>query len=290
MTSPSPTRWAFDLTHVLNAAMGENRFPVRVKELALDYSRQRFPDDPVAVVRGDALPGFDGALFKAPAGKKGWGIFYNSAISSKGRINFTLGHEFGHYLLHRAAYPDGIRCGDQDVVRWDSEYGQIEQQANEFSATLLMPLDDFRRLIAPLVKPDLDMLSECAERYGVSLIAAVRRWLDYTERRAVLVVSREGFILWARSSGAALRTGAFFRTATNTIPLPERSLAHRQDGAIDGRQGVESCPEPVKEMTVFADQYDFAITLLLLGDQMMPRWQQGAAEELDTFARFMGKR
>ena len=295
MTSPSPTRWAFDLTHVLNAAMGENRFPVRVKELALDYSRQRFPDDPVAVVRGDALPGFDGALFKAPAGRKGWDIFYNSAISSKGRINFTLGHEFGHYLLHRAAYPDGICCGDEDVVRWDSEYGQIEQQANEFSATLLMPLDDFRRLIAPLVKPDLDMLSECAERYGVSLIAAVRRWLDYTERRAVLVVSREGFILWARSSSAALRTGAFFRTATNTIPLPERSLAYRQDGAIDGRQGVELpaavwFAEPVKEITVFADQYDFAITLLLLGDQMMPRWQQGAAEELDTFDRFMGKR
>ena len=111
----------------------------------------------------------------------------------------------------------------------------------------------------------------------------------------MLVVSREGFILWARSSGAALRTGAFFRTATNTIPLPERSLAYRQDGAIDGRQGVELpaavwFAEPVKEMTVFADQYDFAITLLLLGDQMMPRWQQGAAEELDTFDRFMGKR
>src|SRR5262249_52888952 len=163
-------------------------------------------------------------------------------------------------------YPDGIRCGDQDVVRWDSEYGQIEHQANEFSAILLMPLDDFRRLIAPQAKPDLDMLSECAERYGVSLIAAVRRWLDYTDRRAVLVLLREGFVLWARSSGAALRSGAFFRTAANTIPLPERSLAYRQDGAVDGRKGVELpagvwFAEPAKEMTVFADQYDFAITL-----------------------------
>src|SRR6266571_3775794 len=55
----------------------------------------------------------------APPRAKGWGIFYNSAISSEGRINFTLGHEFGHYLIHRLAYPDGIRCGEQDVVRWD---------------------------------------------------------------------------------------------------------------------------------------------------------------------------
>jgi len=173
--SPSPTRWAFDLTHVLNAAIGENRFPVRVKEFALDYSRQRFPDDPVSVVRGDALPGFDGALFKAPAGKKGWGIFYNSAMSSAGRINFTLGHEFGHYLLHRLAYPAGIRCGAQDVVRWESEYGQIEHQANVFSATFLMPLDDFRRQIEAQAEPDLDVLSGCADRYRVSLIAAVLR-------------------------------------------------------------------------------------------------------------------
>lgn len=45
------------------------------------------------------------------------------------------------------AYPNGFRCGDQDVVRWDSQYGQIEHQANVFAANLLMPLDDYRRQI-----------------------------------------------------------------------------------------------------------------------------------------------
>src|SRR5258708_1420312 len=225
MTAPiSPTRWAHDLTHVLNVALGENRFPVNVKELALGYSAQRYPADPISVVRGDALPGFDGALIKAPPGKKGWGIFYNTRIGSPGRINFTLAHEFGHYLLHRLAYPQGIRCGDQAVGRWVSEYGQIEHQANVFSATLLMPLNDFRRQVEPRSKVDLDMLSACADRYRVSLIAAVLRWLEYTERRAVLVVSRDGFILWARSSTAAVKTGAFFRTSMGPIAIPDRSL------------------------------------------------------------------
>src|SRR5262249_20940841 len=160
---------------------------------------------PITLAQGANLPGFDGALFPAPAGKTGWGIVYNNALASPGRINFTLAHEFGHYLLHRLAYPNGIHCGEQDVVRWDSDYGQIEYQANRFAANLLMPLDDFRRQIDARAKVDIDVLSYCAERYRVSLIAAILRWLTYTERRAVLVVSREEFVLWSRSSDAAFR-------------------------------------------------------------------------------------
>jgi hypothetical protein len=211
----SPTRWANDLSLLLNTVLGAERFPVNVPDVAREYSLQRYPDDAIAIVKGDRLPGFDGALFRAPAGKKGWGIFFNSGISSRGRVNFTLAHEFGHYLMHRLAHPNGIKCGDQDVVRWDSEYGQVEHQANVFAASLLMPLDDFRRQIDPRAKVDLDMIAHCADRYRVSLIAAVLRWLEYTEKRAVLVVSRDGFIMWARSSQAALKTGAFYRTSAS---------------------------------------------------------------------------
>ena len=138
-----------------------------------------------------------------------------------------------------------------------------------FSAGLLMPFDDFRRQIPERDKVDLDMISHCADRYRVSLIAAVLRWLQYTARRAVLVVSRDGFILWSRASNAALRTGAFFRTSGPPIAIPADSLAGRQDTIIDGRAGIELganvwFPEPVREMTIFAEQYDFAVTLLLL--------------------------
>jgi hypothetical protein len=267
--APSPERWAIDISLVLNAVLGKDRFPVDVVLVAKEYSSQRYPDDPVSLVVGRSLPGFDGALYRAPAGKKGWGIFYNIAITSEGRVNFTLGHEFGHYLIHRLAYPDGIRCSEQDVVRWDSEYGQIEHQANVFSAGLLMPLDDFRRQIPERDKVDLDMISHCADRYRVSLIAAVLRWLQYTARCAVLVVSRDGYILWSRASRSALKTGAFFRTSGPPIAIPPDSLASRQDMVVDGRAGVELpagvwFSEPVREMTIFAEQYDFAVTLLLL--------------------------
>ncbi|MDT3683701.1 MAG: ImmA/IrrE family metallo-endopeptidase [Pseudorhodoplanes sp.] len=292
MTEPVyPMRWANDLTLLLNAVLGADRFPVKVPDIAAEFSRQRFPDDPITLIKGDVLPNFDGALVRAPAGKKGWGILYNSAIGSPGRVNFTLGHEFGHYLMHRQAYPNGIRCGDQDVVRWDSEYGQLEHQANVFSATLLMPLDDFRRQVPERHKANLGELSACAERYRVSLIAAILRWLEYTECRAVLVVSREGYILWSKPSKSALRTGAFFRTSASPVQIPSRSLAARQDRLVDGRRGVDMpagiwFSEEVREMTVFADQYDFAVTLLMLPSDYLPRLQDEQNIE-DTYDRFV---
>lgn len=285
----SPERWAFDITRMLNQVLGPQHFPIDVIGLAREYTTQRFPGDAVTLAAGANLPGFDGALYRAPAGKSGWGIVYNNALISAGRINFTLAHEFGHYLLHRLDYPQGIQCSAQDVVRWDSAYAQIERQANRFAANLLMPLDDFRRQIGPRANVDLDMISQCANRYRVSLIAAILRWLSYTDRRAVLVVSRDDFILWSRASETALRTGAFFRTSGAPVEIPPASLAAIQDQLVDGRAGLAHGPgiwfsEPVREMTIFSEQYDFTISLLLLEDR--DRYIPIEEADEDTFDRF----
>jgi hypothetical protein len=287
----TPERWAFEITHLLNAVFGADRFPIDIPMVAREYSKQRFPDDPIVSVKGDNLPKFDGALFRLPTGRKGWGIIYNDSIMSKGRINFTLAHEFGHYLLHRLAYPNGFQCGQQQIVRWDSEYGQLEHQANVFAANFLMPRDDFRRQIPANTQVDFEMLRTCAERYRVSLIAAVLRWLDYTEKRAVLVVSREGFILWARSSDPAWRTGAFFKTSQGPIEIPALSLPLNPQllvdgrGQIDHRQGVW-LREPVREMTIVAEQYDFSLSLLLLDDICSTYFTESEPEE-DVWNRFV---
>lgn len=292
MTKPfSPERWAFEITHVLNAVFGTDRFPIDIPMIAREYSKQRFPEDPIVSVQGDNLPTFDGALFKARGGRKGWGIIYNDAITSKGRINFTLAHEFGHYLLHRHAYPDGFQCGQQQIVRWDSEYGQVEHQANVFAANFLMPLDDFRRQIPDDVKVDIDMLRACAERYNVSLIAAVLRWLSYTRKRAILVVSRDGYILWARSSDPAWRTGAYFKTSAGPIEIPAAALPSRLELLIDGRGSIDHprgvwLHEPAREMTVFAEYYDFSLSLLLLEDGG-PFFMTDAEPEADTYDKFV---
>jgi hypothetical protein len=289
-----PERWAVEITKILNLVLGSDHFPINVIRTAREYTAQRFPGDAITMAEGANLPGFDGALYRAPAGRTGWGIVYNNAIASAGRINFTLAHEFGHYLLHRADYPNGIRCGEQDVVRWDSAYGQIEHQANRFAACLLMPFDDFRRRVDARAKIDLDIISHCADRYRVSLIAAILRWLSYTTRRAVLVVSRDGFILWSRASDVALKTGAFFRTSEAPIDIPSASLAATQDQLVDSRAGLLHGPgvwfdEEVREMTIFSEQYDFTITVLLLEDRDR-YFQLDPDPEQDTYDRFTSQR
>lgn len=265
----SPQKWAFELTHVLNAySTKELRFPVDVKRFAKDFSHHKYPQDPIAMIKGDKLPTFDGGLFKAPPGKKGWGIIYNDSIQSLGRINYTLAHEFGHYLLHRFEFPDGIQCGEDDFVRWDSAYGQIEHQANVFASNLLMPLDDYRKQIVPSSKIDLEMIGTCAERYGVSFMAASLRWIDYTERNALIVVSRDGFILWARSSKNAFRDGKYFKTSTGPpIPIPCGSLANDAHNKSNQAKRVAIDPDVwfddgCEEMVIFSELYNFTISVL----------------------------
>lgn len=291
----SPQRQANEISMMLNAVFGQDRFPVRIRELAIEYSRKKFPDDPLTDVIGGDLPGFEGALAPAQDGKKGWGILYNSAITSPGRINFTLAHEFGHYLLHRLAHPEGIYCTDEDMRSWDSKNRMIEGEANEFAANLLMPFDDFRRQIAARDKPDLDMLGECAERYEVSLQAAILRWLQYTTRRSVLVVARDDFILWARSSEPAFKSGVFFRTA-NVAPveIPERSLAARR-ASIDGSKGkIEHDAgvwfrDPCEEQVLFSDRYDFSMSLLHLGPASSRFEALDEDGQEDTYDRMMSR-
>jgi len=116
----------------------------------------------------------------------------------KRRLRFTIAHEFGHYLLHRKKYPDGIQSSEADVDGRTKI--QVEREANEFASWLLMPLDDFRKQASPKDKPDFDVLGNCADRYEVSLVATILRWLQYTERRALLVTSVDGFVKWLWSS------------------------------------------------------------------------------------------
>jgi hypothetical protein len=270
----TPKAWATRLTLVLNAYLGGglDRFPVEVGPLAKEYTRQAFPKDPISVVEGAALGRFEGCLRRIGGGTPGWGILHNTGVSP-GRARFTLAHELGHYLVHRhLAGQDGFACSADEIARGQVAGRDIEREADEFAAALLMPLDDFRRQVGPRDAADLHLLSAFSARYGTSLVATVLRWLSYTERRAVLVVARDGFIDWSRSSEAALRTGAYLRTrAGPPIEVPEGSLMAAPDSLLDMRSGVARgvsvwFGEESVEATLVADAYDFVASLILLGD------------------------
>lgn len=92
-----------------------------------------------------------------------------------------------------------------------------------------MPFHDFRVQLPAKAQPDFEKLGALAKRYGVSLTAAILRWLEYTETRAMLVVSNEGFAHWAKPSKAALRSGRYIRTKNEVFELPTLATAVTRD-------------------------------------------------------------
>jgi len=282
------------ISTMLNHVLGPDRFPVKVEELALEYSMQCFPDSPVAKIVGEDLPGFDG-LLRSNKDQSKWLIVYNSSVPSPGRKRFTLAHEFGHYLLHRQLQPQ-FACSQQDMEDWDADEREIEVEADVFASFLLMPLDDFRKQVAGQTI-SFDLLSHCADRYGVSLTAAALKWIEIADKRAVVVVARDDHLLWARSNQAAFKSGAFFATRKKTIAVPRASVAHSGNCIATSQKATvnaqlwfprESNKVPLTEMTMVSDQYDYTLTLLLMPDVdwRSPQHADEEAEE-DTFDHFV---
>ena len=78
-------------------------------------------------------------------------IFVNSGHDEY-RQRFSIAHEIGHFLLHKA---DGIHVDKQTFYRnkrHDEPLHDIEIEANYFAAELLMPEEKVRHLIEKLSK------------------------------------------------------------------------------------------------------------------------------------------
>ncbi len=237
----TPHGWAIRLSQIIKAyhtAHGMEAFPIDVAKIASEFSKQVFPDAPITMIEGQSFKKFEGMLVPHPSGNGEWGIIYNDSITSKGRINFTLAHELGHYLMYRHLNSDGIKCITKDMYKWDSDYGQMEAEANVFASFLLMPLDDFRQQIAG-EQISMELMQHLSNRYGVSISAAILKWLDITEKRAMIVVGIDGFIDWAWSSKPLIKSGIYYRARQETKPLPPLSLAARNDTTVDNIAGIE---------------------------------------------------
>jgi Zn-dependent peptidase ImmA (M78 family) len=281
LTLPNtPKGWATHLTKLLDLTGGPGllRYPVEVAPLAMHYTRQAFGDEHIARVEAASIKGFEGSLIPFPDETKRWGILYNPT-SNQGRIRFTIAHEFGHFLLHRKG---GIRtsfeCSMRDVAGGGTSVRQQEREADEFAAWLLMPLHDLRTQIHPRDRPTVDALSAAANRYGTSLLATALRWVCYTELRAIVVVSRDGFIDWAASSETARKTGAFIAAKRVVTEVPSGSAALLDDDLGQARHGIRHGTDvwfgvASTEMAVRSEAYDLTLSIVLLEDAE-PSWHE----------------
>ncbi|MDC4880068.1 ImmA/IrrE family metallo-endopeptidase [Acinetobacter baumannii] len=266
LSPPKAANRLLKIIDVFFQAQSLDKFPINVDMLAYEAANIFKWNDPITEIKEVPIKRFDGALFKKNIHQ--WTILYNPTVESSGRILFTKAHELGHYILHRTIQ-DEFLCGTEDLQTYD--IASIETEANKFSSYLLMPIDDFRRQIDQTQL--IQSLSLCALRYGVSLTAAILKWLEFTEESVILINSRDGFMNWAVSSRSAKNNGAFFKTKKNIIEIPEQSLA--SNSLVPEEKNGEKVQAniwfpyahkdaSVIEYKITSERFDHILTLILL--------------------------
>lgn len=297
----SPQQEANRLSIMLRQVLGESRFPVDIEALAGEVSRNN--EDPIGKIVGGDLPGFEGML-RPHRKRPEWHIVYNDNPRYRGRTRFTIAHEFGHYQLHRPLlsnqdYSTGnlqrecdFRCKPLRPSAWEDAERQREEEADTFASFLLMPLDDYRTQVNG-EEMTVDLLNHVTDRYGVSLTAACRKWIDFTDKRAVMLIARDGFAKWGRASRSALKSGIFVRSG---MPIPGDALAaigSDERGFLSKRPvsrpaGIWSFShgsEPVRELAMVSEFLDMSLTILQFDTAVDVRDIEGE-EPWDAFDQF----
>lgn len=178
-------------------------------------------------------PGFTACLMRAPDGGPG-GLIALAPGQVHGRRRFSIAHELGHYHIPRHRHVAKPPCADRDMLARDGDAKQIEWEANDFAAELLMPWR--------LFSTDVDRRTPCftsvyelasPSHYDVSVTAAAWRFIQTTAESCALVVLTNGIVEWvARSKG--------FR-----FGLAERNQRIRSGTAAAAvLRGERACPDP----------------------------------------------
>lgn len=115
----------------------------------------------------------DGAIEKCDDGSF---MIRVSPAQTEARRRFTIAHELGHLFLHM-----GYLTNDSLWKKMTTPHffrngrSELESQANEFAAALLMPRDMFIDEINKNVNGNTVNMAQVADTFGVSLSAAINR-------------------------------------------------------------------------------------------------------------------
>ena len=251
MNDMSPIRMAAEILKAwFLDKSADKRFPVDCRAIAEGFG---------ITVQGDKLDlEFEGGLFIDSEIKA---IIYNKNIREKGRRNFTVAHELGHYFLHRNKQE--LRCSFAELTDFQINQihpKQIEQEANRFATTLLMPSGDFRNNIRGSV-PSISLLSQLAERYQTSLTATAYRMVEVSPQPLALIVAKQGRVhRWLRNNH--MKQAGLWMQKGSIVPSFELSI---DNNLIDPQEWLDrphASLWSLQQSSIFMPNY--AQTLILV--------------------------
>lgn len=145
----------------------------------------------------------------------------NSRGGKKGR--FTLAHELGHYFIdhHRHALIDGKM--QPHIHRYEpfgkNEEWAIEREADEFAASLLMPMPQFEEDLRGKAFSG-QLLQDLSAKYQVSFSACAIRYMNLNIVPVMLIYAEKGRIKWQMHS----EDFPFFRLKYDKNKVPENTV------------------------------------------------------------------
>jgi uncharacterized protein DUF955 len=157
-------------------------------------------------------------------------------LSPRGR--FTVGHELGHYHLHRARLLAGERPHNSRVDFISTN--EMEREADWFSASLLMPRSMLTSRIN-LSTPSMSLVKVLAEECAMSWTSTAIRVAELCHFPCLLVSSVDGVVEFWHASGAlrsALPRGWSVKAGN---VLPEGSAAARLVATLDDTGARDIC-------------------------------------------------
>ncbi len=114
-----------------------------------------------------------------------------SSVTHEARKRFNIGHELGHFELHKNS--PFLSCSAQDMNDWTAK-SRKETEANQFSAELLMPDFLFRPKCIGI--PGMKTLKALCREFQTSLTATAIKFLEATVEPCALIFSVNGNIDW----------------------------------------------------------------------------------------------
>jgi hypothetical protein len=192
---------------------------------------------------------------------------------SPGQRRFTIAHELGHFAIPDHADVGMRHCLEEDLtgVRVQAE---VEREANEFAAELLMPRRVFLQDIQ-FKLPSFGTIKKLAAptRYDVSMTACALRWIELAEQGCALVCIEGGRIKW--KYGAKKFRYALPPRGSNVPPETAAAAVLRGELVVDGLEAIptwawleprESTRE-VHESTFHIPSLDQVLSIIVVGEE-----------------------